>query len=117
MFVMFYKVGNQCNFFEWYDQGEVSGWPKRALIEARDEIQEKRRLIAQLTSRISELEKREVDTPSTDNEGRQTNDKEKEIGLESKLVNLEAKVHCQSMITTGLIVFSICVIVVVLFLF
>jgi len=58
-------MGNEdCKFFEWFDEREVTGWPKRALIEARDEIREKRRVINELRNRnlelSMELEKKEA---------------------------------------------------------
>ncbi|CAF1748731.1 unnamed protein product [Brassica oleracea var. botrytis] len=49
-----------CNFFEWYDLEEVRGWPKRSLIEARDEIRAKDLEIRRLTNIIAKL-RRELD--------------------------------------------------------
>ncbi|KAG5384175.1 hypothetical protein IGI04_035645 [Brassica rapa subsp. trilocularis] len=62
---LYKEMGNEhCKFFEWFDEGEVTGWPKRALIEARDEIREKRRVINELRNRnlelSMELEKKEA---------------------------------------------------------
>ncbi|KAL0855196.1 hypothetical protein Bca101_060348 [Brassica carinata] len=45
-----------CNFFEWYDDGEVTGWPKRSLLEARDELRQKDREIRRLRDRVASLE-------------------------------------------------------------
>ncbi|CAN6860383.1 unnamed protein product, partial [Brassica oleracea] len=49
-----YQV-DSCNFFEWYDLEEVRGWPKRSLIEARDEIRAKDLEIRRLTNIIAKL--------------------------------------------------------------
>ncbi|KAJ4882222.1 GRF-type domain-containing protein [Raphanus sativus] len=47
---------NGCNFFEWYDEGEVTGWPRRSLLEARDELRQKDREIRRLTDQVASLE-------------------------------------------------------------
>nr|VDD35605.1 unnamed protein product [Brassica oleracea] len=49
-----------CNFFEWYDLEEVRGWPKRSLIEAREEIRAKDLEIRRLTNIKAKL-RRELD--------------------------------------------------------
>ncbi|KAF8047165.1 hypothetical protein N665_0192s0006 [Sinapis alba] len=49
-----YKV-NGCKFFAWFDEEDGTLWQKRALIEARDEIVEKSRVIEQLNETIAEL--------------------------------------------------------------
>uniref|UniRef100_A0A0D3BR97 Uncharacterized protein n=1 Tax=Brassica oleracea var. oleracea TaxID=109376 RepID=A0A0D3BR97_BRAOL len=47
--------GNKhCSYFEWLDE-EVNGWPKRGLIEARDEIREKKKRISELTATVNFL--------------------------------------------------------------
>jgi len=46
---------NGCKFFSWFDEENGTLWQKRALIEARDEIREKSRVIAQLNETIAEL--------------------------------------------------------------
>ena len=46
---------NGCKFFAWFDEEDGTLWQKRALIEARDEIREKSRVIAQLNETIAEL--------------------------------------------------------------
>ncbi|KAG2275837.1 hypothetical protein Bca4012_044033 [Brassica carinata] len=55
-----YQEVDGCNFFEWYDLEEVRGWPKRSLIEARDEIRAKDLEIRRLTNIIAKL-RRELD--------------------------------------------------------
>nr|VDD62535.1 unnamed protein product [Brassica oleracea] len=40
-----YKGKNGCNYFKWFDVEAGTEWQKMALIEARDEIQEKSRVI------------------------------------------------------------------------
>ncbi|KAF2536464.1 hypothetical protein F2Q68_00021930 [Brassica cretica] len=40
---LYKEMGNEhCKCFEWFDEGEVNGSPKGALIEARDEKREKK---------------------------------------------------------------------------
>ncbi|KAH0914527.1 hypothetical protein HID58_028973 [Brassica napus] len=46
---------NGCNYFKWFDVEDGTEWQKMALIEARDEIQEKSRVIEQLNQTIAEL--------------------------------------------------------------
>ncbi|CAH8313047.1 unnamed protein product [Eruca vesicaria subsp. sativa] len=53
-----YKLGNECKYFCWFDEEEGTKWQKRALIEARDEIREKNRVIEQLKKTISQLRQR-----------------------------------------------------------
>uniref|UniRef100_A0A0D2ZUW0 GRF-type domain-containing protein n=1 Tax=Brassica oleracea var. oleracea TaxID=109376 RepID=A0A0D2ZUW0_BRAOL len=50
-----FKKKNGCKFFAWFDEEDGTLWQKRALIEARDEIREKSRVIAQLNETIAEL--------------------------------------------------------------
>ncbi|KAG2292543.1 hypothetical protein Bca52824_039212 [Brassica carinata] len=50
-----FKEKNGCKFFSWFDEENGTLWQKRALIEARDEIREKSRVIAQLNETIAEL--------------------------------------------------------------
>ncbi|KAG5378214.1 hypothetical protein IGI04_026056 [Brassica rapa subsp. trilocularis] len=50
-----YKEKNGCNCFKWFDVEDGTEWQKMALIEARDEIQEKSRVIEQLNQTIAEL--------------------------------------------------------------
>ncbi|KAF8094283.1 hypothetical protein N665_0366s0002 [Sinapis alba] len=64
--------GNKhCSYFEWLDEEEVNGWPKRALIEARDEIREKKKWISELTATVNflrmELEQQKVEKPGCSN--------------------------------------------------
>ncbi|CAH8314175.1 unnamed protein product [Eruca vesicaria subsp. sativa] len=61
--------GNKhCSYFEWLDGEEVNGWPKRALIKARDEILEKKKRISELTATVNfirmESEQHKVEKPS-----------------------------------------------------
>lgn len=46
---------NGCQYFKWVDVEDGSEWQRLALIEARDQIEEQRRLIEQLHETISEL--------------------------------------------------------------
>ncbi|KAF3593133.1 hypothetical protein DY000_02027184 [Brassica cretica] len=68
-----YKEGgnDHCSHFEWFDKEEVYGWPKRALIEARDEIREKEKRISELTANVNflrmELEKQKPEKPGCSN--------------------------------------------------
>lgn len=55
-FVICLRQDNGCNFFEWYDEGEVTGWPRRSLLEARDELRQKDREIRRLTDQVASLE-------------------------------------------------------------
>ncbi|CAH8350219.1 unnamed protein product [Eruca vesicaria subsp. sativa] len=50
-----FKEKNGCKFFAQFDEEDRSLWQKRALIEARDEIREKSRVIEQLNKTIAEL--------------------------------------------------------------
>ncbi|KAG2295181.1 hypothetical protein Bca4012_003623 [Brassica carinata] len=60
-----------CSYFLWLDDEEVIGWQKRALIEERDEIREKKKRIRELTATVNllrmELEKLKVEKPSSSN--------------------------------------------------
>ena len=42
-------------FFQWFDEEEAFGWQKEALIEARNQIRKKDKIIAELKVTISEL--------------------------------------------------------------
>ncbi|KAH0875153.1 hypothetical protein HID58_072515, partial [Brassica napus] len=46
---------DHCSYFAWLDEEEVKGWAKRALIQARDKIREKKKHINELTASINEL--------------------------------------------------------------
>ncbi|KAJ4910420.1 hypothetical protein Rs2_05041 [Raphanus sativus] len=50
-----YQEEDGCNFFEWYDAEEIKGWPKRSLIEARDEIRKKNLAIKRLNNTVATL--------------------------------------------------------------
>ncbi|CAF1840002.1 unnamed protein product [Brassica napus] len=41
-------LGDHCKYFSWYDEEEGTKWQRRALLEARDEIRKKDRVIEQL---------------------------------------------------------------------
>ncbi|CAE6124279.1 unnamed protein product [Arabidopsis arenosa] len=60
------------DYFEWFNEGVVDGWPKEALIRARDQIGEKDKVINQLTTQLMELrlelEKHEVEISSEGSE-------------------------------------------------
>nr|VDD08992.1 unnamed protein product [Brassica oleracea] len=47
--------GCECKKFQWFDEGEAFGWQKKALIEARNEIREKNKIITELMKAISKL--------------------------------------------------------------
>ena len=49
------QSGGDCGFFQWFDEGEAFGWQKKALIEARNEIREKNKIITELMKAISKL--------------------------------------------------------------
>ncbi|KAG2328291.1 hypothetical protein Bca52824_011019 [Brassica carinata] len=44
-----------CNYFSWFDEEEGTDWQRQALLDARDEIREKTRVIEKLTQTISEM--------------------------------------------------------------
>ena len=52
------------SYCEWLDKEKVNGWPKRALLEARDETQEKKKEIIELIVFVNflrmELEQQKV---------------------------------------------------------
>ncbi|KAH0931337.1 hypothetical protein HID58_008454 [Brassica napus] len=48
-------LGNECNYFSWFDEEVGTEWQRRALLQARDEIQEKDKVIEQLQKTISEM--------------------------------------------------------------
>ncbi|XP_010412519.1 PREDICTED: uncharacterized protein At1g43920, Chloroplastic-like [Camelina sativa] len=52
-----YKDGGteHCKYFKWFDQEEVRGWPRNALIQAAAENREKEKLIGHLQMTIMEL--------------------------------------------------------------
>ncbi|KAG2288292.1 hypothetical protein Bca52824_047896 [Brassica carinata] len=50
-----YKRGGEYKIFQWFDEGEAFGWQKKALIEARNEIREKNKIITELMKAISKL--------------------------------------------------------------
>ncbi|CAL9224882.1 unnamed protein product [Arabidopsis halleri] len=50
-----FKKGRHCDYFDWFDEGVVDGWPKEALIRDRDKIREKDKVINQLTTQLMEL--------------------------------------------------------------
>ncbi|XP_010424717.1 PREDICTED: uncharacterized protein At1g43920, Chloroplastic-like [Camelina sativa] len=52
-----YKDGGteHCKYFKWFDQEEVKGWPRNALIQVVAENREKERVIYQLKITIVEL--------------------------------------------------------------
>ncbi|KAL0853658.1 hypothetical protein Bca101_058810 [Brassica carinata] len=67
-----WQLGDECKYFSWFDEEEGTSWQKRALIEARDEIREKSRVIEQLNKIIAEmrsdLEKKQMVTLGDENE-------------------------------------------------
>ncbi|KAG2287461.1 hypothetical protein Bca52824_047065 [Brassica carinata] len=52
-----FRLGDECNYFSWFDEEEGTKWQRRALIEARDEIRQKTRVIEQLIKSISEMKR------------------------------------------------------------
>ncbi|RID49908.1 hypothetical protein BRARA_H00672, partial [Brassica rapa] len=67
-----FKFGNGCKYFSWFDEEEGTEWQKKALIEARDEIRKKDRIIEQLKVTIAEmrsdLEKKQMETVKDEDE-------------------------------------------------
>ncbi|CAH8377478.1 unnamed protein product [Eruca vesicaria subsp. sativa] len=55
-----FKRGNECKYFSWFDEEEGTKWQKKALIEARDEIREKNRVIEELKKTILEMRNDEI---------------------------------------------------------
>ncbi|KAG2312663.1 hypothetical protein Bca52824_024220 [Brassica carinata] len=51
-----WKTPLDCGFFQWIDEGELFGWQKQALIEARNEIWQKNKTIMELKKIISKLQ-------------------------------------------------------------
>ena len=49
------RFPNGFNYFSWFDEEDGTAWQKQALLDARDEIREKTRVIEQLTQTISEM--------------------------------------------------------------
>ncbi|KAF2586458.1 hypothetical protein F2Q70_00036831 [Brassica cretica] len=60
-------LGDECNYFSWFDEEEGTKWQRRDLIEARDEIRQKTRVIEQLIKEISEM-KSNLETKETVND-------------------------------------------------
>ncbi|CAH8319992.1 unnamed protein product [Eruca vesicaria subsp. sativa] len=50
-----FKLGNECKYFSWFDEEDGTEWQRRALLQARDEIREKNKVIEQLQKTISEM--------------------------------------------------------------
>ncbi|KAF2579489.1 hypothetical protein F2Q68_00002289 [Brassica cretica] len=66
------EEGNKhCSYCEWLDEGEVNGWPKKALLEARDETHEKKKQISERIVTVNflrmELEQPKVGKPGCSN--------------------------------------------------
>ncbi|CAG7894289.1 unnamed protein product [Brassica rapa] len=61
-------LGNDCNCFSWFDEEEGTTWQRRALIEARDEIRQKTRVIDQLIKIISEMKSNLENKETVDDE-------------------------------------------------
>ena len=63
-----WQLGDHCKYFSLYDEEEGTKWQRRALmIEARDEIKQKTRVIEQLIKTISE-KKINLETKETVND-------------------------------------------------
>ncbi|KAF2543277.1 hypothetical protein F2Q68_00032156 [Brassica cretica] len=62
-----FMLGDECNYFSWFDEEEGTKWQRRDLIEARDEIRQKTRVIEQLIKEISEM-KSNLETKETVND-------------------------------------------------
>ncbi|CAH8385300.1 unnamed protein product [Eruca vesicaria subsp. sativa] len=56
-----WQSGDECNYFCWFDEEEGTKWQTRALIEARDEIREKDRVIEKLKKTISRMRDEDED--------------------------------------------------------
>ncbi|CAH8278910.1 unnamed protein product [Arabidopsis lyrata] len=81
---------DHCNYFEWFDEGVVDGWPKEALIQARDEIIEKDKVINQLTTQLMELclelEKHEVEISSGSEDENNSVESDHKVGWMKKIL-------------------------------
>ncbi|KAL0728119.1 hypothetical protein Bca4012_024212 [Brassica carinata] len=76
---LYEEGGNEhCSYFLWLDE-EVKGWAMKALIQARDEIREKKRRINQLTASNNELTATVNELTATVNELHMELEQKKEI--------------------------------------
>ncbi|KAF3502526.1 hypothetical protein F2Q69_00042394 [Brassica cretica] len=62
------RFPNGCNYFSWFDEEDGTAWQKQTLLDARDEIWEKTRVIEQLTPTISEMKSNFENKETVDDE-------------------------------------------------
>ncbi|KAL0678194.1 hypothetical protein Bca4012_006175 [Brassica carinata] len=62
------RFPNGFNYFSWFDEEDGTAWQKQALLDARDEIREKTRVIEQLTQTISEMKSNFENKETVDDE-------------------------------------------------
>lgn len=107
-----YKEGgtSHCKFFRWLEGEDVNRRLKGGVISSEDEIREKERSIAKLTSTIIELRRQIVIIDSEVKEK-----KKAELELKTKVEDLEKLVCRQHIIITGLSGLFVCAIGVVFF--
>ncbi|XP_010501482.1 PREDICTED: uncharacterized protein LOC104778740 [Camelina sativa] len=91
-----YKEGGNghCKYFSWVDEEEVKGLPRRELVEAQAEINEKNKIISQLSTTIMELK----------------GDLERNQLQKKKIDYMEAIVSRQRLVITGLTGLLVCAI-------
>lgn len=107
-----YKEGgtSHCKFFKWFDEEEVNGWPKRALILAQAEIREKDEMVDRLTKTVMEL-RRELEKIQTEDEDMKIT----QLELKMKIDAMGNVVYRQRIIITGLSGLLVCAIGTILF--
>ncbi|CAH8357130.1 unnamed protein product [Eruca vesicaria subsp. sativa] len=81
-----FKLGNECKYFSWFDEEDGTEWQRRALLQARDEIREKNKVIEQLQKTISEM-KSHLEKKKT---GKGGNDENEEDDIVRKFEELYA---------------------------
>ncbi|XP_056845991.1 uncharacterized protein LOC130511374 [Raphanus sativus] len=80
------RLGNECKYFSWFDEEDGTEWQRRALLQTRDEIREKNKVIEQLQKIISEM-KSHLEKKKT---GKGGNDENEEDDIVRKFEELYA---------------------------
>lgn len=80
------QLGNECKYFSWFDEEDGTEWQRRALLQTRDEIREKNKVIEQLQKTISEM-KSHLEKKKT---GKGGNDENEEDDIVRKFEELYA---------------------------
>lgn len=84
------QLGNECKYFSWFDEEDGTEWQRRALLQTRDEIREKNKVIEQLQKTISEM-KSHLEKKKTGKEtGKGGNDENEEDDIVRKFEELYA---------------------------